>query len=231
MTVNIAPSILIWPPTSAGSPPKRDRQKPSLRTTEVGAAVSSAATNVRPAIGFTPRTSKKRGVTACPGTLSAAPSAAVSARGLCRKAAIDSKLRVRSLQSAKSAGLTEIRGVSFRRSHTAISRSGAVNGSGRSSVASASAKIALLAPIPSASVSTATSANPGAAFICRAANRTSSRHSSSHCVMRILRSRFLPMSTQVRVSRLRSPNRAIAISRATFGSTPRSISSCVRIST
>ena len=55
-------------------------------------------------------------------------------------------------------------------------------GSGRSSVASTSAKIALLAPMPSASVSVATSVNAGAVRNCRNANLMSSRNSSSHRV-------------------------------------------------
>ena len=46
-------------------------------------------------------------------------------------------------------------------SQIATSRSGSPNGSGRSSVASTSAKMALLAPMPSASVSVATSVKPG----------------------------------------------------------------------
>ena len=58
-------------------------------------------------------------------------------------------------------------GIPFgKRSHTMTRRScGAVNGNGRRNVASASAKIALLAPMPSANVSAATNVKPGDAFI------------------------------------------------------------------
>ena len=52
-----------------------------------------------------------------------------------------------------------------------------------------------------------------------------------NCVTRISRSLFLPRSTQVRLSLPTSPSRASTISRAILGSTPRSTSSRVRIST
>ena len=56
---------------------------------------------------------------------------------------------------------------------TSISRFGCAYGSGRINAASTNAKIATLAPIPSASISIAVTANPGARPICRIANRKS----------------------------------------------------------
>jgi len=52
-------------------------------------------------------------------------------------------------------------GVSIRPFHTVASRSGSENGSGCSSVAFTTLNIVVFAPMPSASVSAATAANPG----------------------------------------------------------------------
>src|ERR1700730_15482158 len=60
-------------------------------------------------------------------------------------------------------------------SHTFTKRSGWSNGSGRSRIPSTALKIALLAPIPSASARIADSANPGFLSSDRVAKRKSSK--------------------------------------------------------
>src|SRR4030081_1257500 len=74
-----------------------------------------------------------------------------------------SKERVRSCQAANScAEIGRFALPEFaRRSHTTTSRSGSLNGNGRSSTALTTLKIAVFAPMPSASVMTATAVNPG----------------------------------------------------------------------
>ena len=70
---------------------------------------SSSGTNVRPAIGLIPSTSKKAVVTAWPGTRSATPLDVVSVRPPPATAAIDAKLRFCSDQSRKFSGDTRLR--------------------------------------------------------------------------------------------------------------------------
>ena len=65
-------------------------------------------------------------------------------------------------QSRMFSGETPVFGDVGVRSHSITSRSASPNGSGRISAASASEKMALLTPMPSARVSAATSVNPGA---------------------------------------------------------------------
>src|SRR4249919_3581418 len=57
--------------------------------------------------------------------------------------------------------------------HTTTSRSGCANGSGANSTLRTTEKMAVLAPIPSASVRTATAVNPGARISSRRAYRAS----------------------------------------------------------
>ena len=99
--------------------------------------------------------------------------------------AIPSNDRLCRLQSRMLSGDTPVFGDVGVRSHSITRRSAWPNGSGRISAASASAKMALLTPMPSASVSAATSVNPGDEINCRTASRTSLRTSSSRCVSRI----------------------------------------------
>ena len=111
----------------------------------------------RPAL--TPSTSKMPAVTHWRDTVSAFPSAPAITMPptLGVKPATPSKLRLRASQSRRF----ERRGVVARSPRSSPGSRpggpGSPNGSGRSSVASTSAKIALLAPMPSASVTTATS--------------------------------------------------------------------------
>ena len=78
------------------------------------------------------------------------------------KPAIVSNVRLRDCQSSMFGGDAKPLAVAGDFSQIVTSRSGFGYGSGRSSVASTSAKMALLAPMPSASVSVATSVNAGA---------------------------------------------------------------------
>ena len=76
--------------------------------------------------------------------------------------AMPSNDRLCRLQSRMLSGETPVFGDVGVRSHSITRRSAWPNGSGRISAASASEKMALLTPMPSASVSAATSVNPGA---------------------------------------------------------------------
>src|SRR5690242_8727149 len=99
------------------------------------------------------------------------------------KPAIFSKVRLRAFQSSMFGGDAKPLGVDGDFSQIVTRRPGFGYGNGRSSVASTSAKIALLAPMPRASVNVATSVNAGAVRNCLIANFTSSRNSSSHKVI------------------------------------------------
>ena len=93
------------------------------------------------------------------------------------------------VQSERFRGDTPERPPAGARSHSITTRSGSRNGSGRRSAASTSAKMAAFAPMPRASVMTATSVKVGAAFICRSAKTTSCLNSSIHIMRRRSRSR------------------------------------------
>ena len=71
------------------------------------------------------------------------------------------------------------RGVSFHEFHTPTIRSGSPYGSGRSTTAFSTENSALFRPMPSASVSTAVSVNPGDRDKDRAACRTSCHTAST----------------------------------------------------
>jgi len=234
MTVNGSPFSRTSLPINERSPPNRVRHRPSLITTTAAPLpLASSGTNVRPATGRTPSTSKNRVVTNCRSTLCSVPSVPSSKGPPPIPMLIPpnpSNVRVCSSRSRRVTGDTGTRGNVGARSHTMTRRSGSGYGRGRINVASASANMALLAPMPSASVIAATAVKAGDTFNCRSANLTSSRRSPIHRVTRISRSRFLPRSTHVRLSLFTSPSRASTISRAIRGSSPSSTSSRVRIS-
>jgi hypothetical protein len=121
-------------------------------------------------------------VTHCRDTVSALPSAPAITipPTLGVKPATFSNVRLRAFQSIMLSGDPKLRGMVAVFSQIDTRRSGSPNGSGRSSVASTSAKIALLAPMPSARVSVATSMKAGEPFSWRIANFRSSRSSLSH---------------------------------------------------
>ena len=222
-------------PTSAGSAANRLRQKPSLSTATVGSVVSSPGRNVRPRSGLTPRTSKNEAVTVWPGMISGVPSAPVivgppPVPGI-QIAAIDSNVLLRVAHSRKFSNSIRLRACCCGpHSSTITRRSGSRNGSGRNKAASARANIALLAPMPSASVSAAASAKPGEAFNCRTARPQVSSELVEPLRQSHSRSLFRPRSTHCCFSRPTSPSRASTISRAVRGATPLSTNSLVRIS-
>ncbi len=108
-TVNDCVSRRIAFPISEGSPPNRVRQSPSLSTTVLGGVVLSVGRNVRPAIGFTPSTSKNCLVTCAPDTCSMVPSAAAMLRGKEIMPAIAWNVRLRAFQSSRLRGATPLR--------------------------------------------------------------------------------------------------------------------------
>ena len=170
-------------PMSVGSPPKRVRHNCSLITTTLVPCRSSSGRNVRPATGTTPSTSKNLVETLWRSTLSTVPSGASSngpPPSPSVMAAIASNERFRSSQSRRLTRPADDRAFVPVRSQIITRRSGSAYGRERISVASASENIALLAPMPSASVSAATSVNAGDPFSCRIANLTSVRNSSNH---------------------------------------------------
>ncbi len=74
MTVAGCAFSRIWVPSTAGLPPNRRCQKPSLNSTTGGASGwSSSALMVRPNAGATPSVGKKPCVTLTPPTRSASP--------------------------------------------------------------------------------------------------------------------------------------------------------------
>ena len=181
-TVYSEPSSRMSRPTTVRSALNRARQNASLKTTTLARRVSSEGRNVRPTIALTPSTSKIPAVTHWRGTVSARPSAPAMTMPPtpATNPPIRSNVRLRWSQSVRFSGETPSLGDGSVRSQIITRRSGSRNGSGRSSVASTSAKIALLAPMPSARVTVATSAKPGERRNCLSANFTSSRSSSSH---------------------------------------------------
>ena len=168
-TVNGRPLIVTTRPTRAGSAPNFRRQTPSLSSTTCNpAGVSSATEKSRPIAGFTPSVRKKLAATRIPLMRSASPlTIRVGAHE--RISVIWSKLWLRSRQSRNVVKPTFPATPVGPRSPMSTSRSGSAYGSGRSSTAFRTLKIAVLAPIPSASVSSATAVKPGARSSRRAA--------------------------------------------------------------
>ena len=165
-TVNGRPSSAIDFPGSEGSPSKRRRHRLALIT---ATSSGSSARNVRPASGSTPSTEKN------------APSAETAvSRSDSRRALEMSAWSARSRQSLEGGALLAERLELHRadrtrssdpaarrdrraqlRPYTWTSRSGSPNGNGRNSTPLTTLKIAAVAPVASASVSTTVAAKPG----------------------------------------------------------------------
>jgi hypothetical protein len=145
-----------------GSPPKRLRHKRSLITTTLRRRAASSGLNVTPAMARTPRTSKNCDVTAWPAMRSASPPLPVSVRPPPAMAATDAKACCCSLQSRKFNGETRLCAKRVERSQSMARRSACAKGRGRTSAASTRLNIALFAPMPMASTTTATAVKPGA---------------------------------------------------------------------
>jgi hypothetical protein len=138
----------------------------------------SSAANVRPSIGVTPNTRKKPSVTgAMDAKTGSEPPRTVS--GKLWKAAIVSKLRLRSRQSTKLGFDTATRVPFSVCSHSRTMRSGDGYGSGLSSTPWTTVNMAVFAPMPSASVRIASAAKPGRLMSIRSAWRRS-------CVMAVV---------------------------------------------
>lgn len=148
-------------PMIAGSAPNRSRQSPSLRITTLSPRRRfSSGTNVRPSAARTPRTENRSVDTSANGVRSR-PSSADRMRDVSTKAAIDVNARLRSRKSSRFSGDVGKSSPSGFSSQMRTSRSGSSNDSGRSTTASSTLKIAVVAPMPSASVPTIMAVNPG----------------------------------------------------------------------
>ena len=141
---------------------------------------SSPATNARPRTGAARNTVKNSAVAMVAGTCSAWPFA-MTVAVLSVVAAIDSNVRDWRAQSTKFAGATENVGQPRCRlfSNRMISRSLCGNGNGCSTTALTTLKMAVVAPMPSASVSRATAVKPG----CCRSSRRAYRRSCPELVM------------------------------------------------
>src|SRR6185436_12524460 len=157
-------------PTTPASPPKRRFQSSCVRTmTAFLPGWSSSGAKVRPSTGWARSTESPLGDILRPPIRSGSPSPArLSSPGA--TAAIDSKAVVCRAQSRKTPTETELPWPGLEVSQTWTTCPGSSNGSGRSSTASTTLNIAVFAPIPRASVSTAAAVNPGAFRSCRRAS-------------------------------------------------------------
>jgi hypothetical protein len=138
-----------------GLPPKWRFQKPSLNTTTSG-DWGRQSRNARPIAGWTPTTSKRFALTTFPRATTTSSLVPIG-RSRLANAAIDSKLRFCACQSM-NAGYETPSNCSDRRASVAkimISCDGSASGNGRSRTALTMLKIALVAPTPSAKVTTA----------------------------------------------------------------------------
>ena len=120
------PSILISRPTIAGSRLKRVSHNDSLSTMTWRRLDSSSGTNVRPAIGLTPSTSKMPAVTHWRDTVSALPSrpAITMPPTFGVKPATFSNVRLRSFQSSMFGGEAKPLELASEVSQIVTSRSG-----------------------------------------------------------------------------------------------------------
>ncbi len=124
---------------------------------------SSSLLNTRPRIGATPSVRKKSLVTVAPGSRSGSP-APVRLKVAIEKPAMRSIVRVWARQSRKSPGVTDVisDGVPSRLAPaTSASRALSAYGSGLTITALTKLKIAVVPPMPIASVRMATAVNPG----------------------------------------------------------------------
>ena len=148
---------------------------------------SSPATNARPRIGTAPNTVKISALPFVAGTCSAWPPAMIAAVPEVI-AVIDSNVRDWLAQSTKFAGATENVGQPRCRlfSNRMTRRSLCGNGNGCSTTALTTLKMAVVAPMPSASVSRATAVKLG----CCRSNRSAYRRSCPELVMNLDAKRY-----------------------------------------
>ena len=152
----------------SASPPKRRCHRPLVRTMTPLPGRYSSGRNVRPWTALTPSISKKPSVTSDPVKISGSP-APVKSSDQGSIAATRSKLRTRSRQSRKSAGPTGTGRFPSSGSvcQSVTRRFGSGKRGGWRSTASTKEKMAVVAPIDSARVSTVAAVKPG----CRRSSR------------------------------------------------------------
>jgi hypothetical protein len=159
------PSMRIARPTTDGSAPYRRVHNPWLRTTTRSRpGCSSSREKVRPSAGRTPSTSKKLAVTRTPATCSGSvPPLRLYPRPAESNSARCAKERLRCDQSRKfgSETMFRLRGSVTGPCQTPTSRSGAGKGNSRRTVEFTTLNIVVFAPIPRASVRTATAVKAG----------------------------------------------------------------------
>ena len=148
-------------PTMRGSEPNRRRQRASLRSTAAGPpGRSSSAVKPRPMAGTTPSTAGASAVMYPVRSRSGAP-LPVRLTDPSAKAATRANDRVRSRSSQYSGTLSSACGSWVRCPQIIARRSGRSYGSARRSTPFTTLKMAVLAPMPRASVINATAVNPG----------------------------------------------------------------------
>ena len=162
--------MIFWPTISC-DPPKRAIQNEWLiSATCLPPGWSSFATKARPNSGRTPRTSKKFQVLRAAGISSASPRPLKLKLSFVTAAMLENE-RLCSWMVVNRR--YDISVNSERATATNASRLGSAKGKGRSSNALATVKIAVFAPMPSASVKTATEVKPGLFANMRRAYRRS----------------------------------------------------------
>ena len=168
MIVRGVPSITIALPRTSRRPFKVLRQKSSLIIATAAAwSRPSSTVKLRPCAGGSPRTEKKFEVTRAAGTVCAGePLFSPTTAALPVPAPISSKIsrpKSRKCCTVRSLRLSDADRAPFSSSASKIltSRSAPGKGSGRSSVPSTTEKMAVFAPIPSASVAMAMKLNAG----------------------------------------------------------------------
>jgi len=149
-------------PSTFGSAPSRDRQNASVRTT-TGSAPSrcSDVAKPRPRTGRAPTTSKNRSVTK-PAETIRAPAGVVTRAPRTPFPATSSNSSPDASRIRSNSGYTNPRDTPSSKCLCSVTvRSGSSSGSGRSSTASRSARTAIVAPVPTPSVSKFAAVNPG----------------------------------------------------------------------
>jgi hypothetical protein len=161
MTVYGTPLSRIGRPTISRLPPKRRCQKswPSIATFAAPAR-SSSTWKPRPSGAATPSVGRRFAVARAPRTTSGSPSPERLNRVLV-SAASPSNDRTPARQSRKSGSEAVSRPIATCRPQTITRRSGSGYGSGRSSTPLTMLKMAVVAPMPIASVATTAMVNPG----------------------------------------------------------------------
>lgn len=168
----------VWP-TARGSRRNARSQSASLISTPSASEASSSERNVRPSTGVTPSIGSSRDVTASAAARVGSAPSGVSVTSVGTRASRRSSRRLRCRKSWRSGQEAGSWLVPLERSvsHTITSRCGSGNGTGRMSTASTTLKIAVVMPMPSASVTRLAMVNAGHRASMRAAWRRSCHRS------------------------------------------------------